>query len=199
LLELNKDEVSMEKISEIHLNIRQDNLIIRLLKDFFNPDEPWGRQNRNQFLIGLVCTLGYFLANALFNTKNPDWNPFLNSSNGLLITVFICTGFILISFIADIFGISLSKHPWYEKYMTVIIALLGLTTLMALQNLNSSGNVDAALWINIAFLLIVFIIASGYFVEGSSYEKVLKIWFALLGYYFSIIVFFYLLENFIIV
>jgi hypothetical protein len=82
--------------------------------------------------------------------------------------------------------------------MPSIITLLGLTTLMALQNLNGSGNVDAALWINISFQFIVFIIAAGYFVEGTSHEKVLKIWFALLGYYFSIIVFFYLLENFII-
>lgn len=188
----------MEKISEIRLNIRKDNLIIRLLKDFLNPNETWGRQNRKQFLIGLACTSGYFLANTLFNTKYLDWNPFFNSSNGLLISVFICAGLILISCIADILGIGLSKHPWFEKYMPMIISLLGLTTLMALQNLNVSGNVDAVLWINISFLLIVFIIAAGYFVEGSSYEKVLKIWFALLGYYFSVIVFFYFLEDFVI-
>lgn len=188
----------MGKIKEIELNKDQDHLLIKLIKDFFNPYEVWGRQNRKQLYIGLICTLSYFTANAFLKVKNPEWNPFIYSSNGLLIAVFICTGHLVVSGIADTFGIHFSKYPWYENYMPTIITLLGLTTLMGLQNLNSNGKLDAALWINISFLLVVFIIAAGHFVQGSSHEKVLKIWFALLGYYFSIIVFFYSLEKFVI-
>jgi len=192
-----KGEVFMEKTKGIDLDMHQENIIIKLIKDFFNPREVWGRQNRKQLFIGLISVLCYFLANLLFNERNQAWNPFQNSSNGLLIAVFINAGYILISAVFEIFEFTSSKYPWYEKFMPAIITLLGLTTLSALQNLSISGTVNAALWINISFLLVVFIIAAGYFVEGSSHEKVLKIWFALLGYYFSVIVFFYFIENFI--
>jgi uncharacterized membrane protein SirB2 len=187
----------MEKIREMQLETQRDNSFIRLVKDFFNPHELWGRQNRNQFMIGLICTAGYFLANIFFNTNNSDWNPYFNSSNGLLITVFISIGLILTRFITDIFNRSSAGYPWYEKYMAQLITLLGLVTLIALQNLSNSDTLDAALWINIIVLLVIFIIAAGYFVEGSSRERILKIWFALLGYYFSIVVFFYFLERLI--
>jgi hypothetical protein len=188
----------MEKIREMQLQAQQDNSFIRLIKDFFNPLELWGRQNRNQFLVGLICTAGYLLANILFNTDNPDWNPYFYSSDGLLITVFICLVLILAKPIKNLFIQNSSATPWYEKYMAQLITLLGLVTLIALQNLNNSDSFDAALWINIIVLLVVFIIAAGYFVEGSSHEKVLKVWFALLGYYFSVVVFFYFLETIII-
>jgi len=188
----------MEKIRELPLERQQGNSIIRLVKDFFNPYELWGRQNRNQLLIGLICTVGYFLANVFFNTDQTDWNPFFNSSNGLLLTVFICTGLILARFIMNIFSQSSATYPWYEKYMPEIITLLGLVTLIAIQNLSNSDTLDAALWVNIIVLLVVFIIAAGYFVEGSSHEKILKVWFALLGYYFSVVVFFYFLETLVI-
>ncbi|MGE5812638.1 MAG: hypothetical protein ACM339_14105, partial [Ignavibacteria bacterium] len=128
----------MGKIKEIELNKDHDHLLIKLIKDFFNPYEVWGRQNRKQLYIGLICTLSYFTANAFLNVKNPEWNPFIYSSNGLLIAVFICTGHLLVSGIADTFGIHFSKYPWYENYMPTIITLLGLTTLMGLQNLNSN-------------------------------------------------------------
>jgi len=185
----------MEKLHDSLSDVYQDNLIIRLVKDFFNPRESWGRQNRNQLFVGLICAAGYFSVNVILKTYHPDWNPFISSSNGLLIGVFICAGLILINSIADIFSSYHSKYPWYEKYIPAIIALLGLTTLMAVQNLNSKGALDAVLWINLIFVLIIFIIAAGHFVEGSSHEKVLKIWFALLGYYFSVVVFFYFMEK----
>ena len=185
----------MGKVQGSLLRAHHESLIIRLVKDFFNPYESWGRLNRNQLLLGSLCTAGYFLSNALIKTKDPDWNPFLNSSNGLLTSVFICLSLILINLIAEIFNRNQPKHPWYERYIPTIISLLGLTTLMALQNLDSRSSLDAALWVNIIFLLIIFIIAAGYFVEGSNHEKVLKIWFALLGYYFSVVVFFYFIEN----
>jgi hypothetical protein len=188
----------MGKIKELEFNEENDHLFLRLIKDFFNPFEVWGRQNRKQLYVGLICTIIYFIANILLKVKNPDWNPFIHTSNGLLAAVFICAGHLFIAGIADTFNIHFSKYPWYEKYMPTIITLLGLTTLMGLQNLNSNGNLDAALWINISFLFIIFIIAAGYFVQGSNHEKVLKVWFALLGYYFSIIVFFYSLEKFVI-
>jgi len=188
----------MGKIREIEFDPDNDHLLIKQIKDFFNPNEVWGRQNRKQLYVGLICTIGYFIANALLKVKNPGWNPFIYSSNGLLIAVFICAGHLLVAGVADTFNIHFSKYPWYEKYMPTIITLLGITTLMGLQNLNSAGKLDAALWINISFLFIVFIIAAGNFVQGSSHEKVLKIWFALLGYYFSVIVFFYCLEKFVI-
>jgi hypothetical protein len=188
----------MEKINDIEYETRDENIVFRLIKDFFNPHELWGRQNRKQFYVGLICTLVYFTANSLWTIKNPSWNPFVHSSNGLMIAAFLCAAHLFVAGIADTFNIHFSKYPWYEKYMPTIITLLGLTTLMGLQNLNSNGKLDAALWINISFLFVVFIIAAGYFVQGSSHEKVLKIWFALLGYYSSIIVFFYFMENFII-
>jgi hypothetical protein len=187
----------MEKIQEMQFEARRDNSIIRLVKDFFNPNELWGRQNRNQFLTGLLCTAGYLLANILFNADKADWNPYFHSSNGLLITAFICIGLILYRSMTDLFNQSPSKYPWYEQYMPQIITLLGLITLIAIQNLSNMGAVDAALWVNIILLLVVFIIAAGYFVEGSSRERVLKLWFALLGYYFSVVVFFYFMEAFI--
>lgn len=186
----------MEKIKEMEFE-EEENYLIKLIKDFFHPEELWGRQNRKQLYVGLICTVVYFAVNALITVNNPPWNPFMHSSNGLMIAALLCAAHLFISGIADTFNIHFSRYPWYEKYMPTIITLLGLTTLMGLQNLHSHGNLDAALWINISFLFIVFIIAAGHFVQGSSHEKVLKIWFALLGYYFSVIVFFYLMESFI--
>ena len=97
----------------------------------------------------------------------------------------------------SVFNLSQKKYPWYEKYMPMIISLLGLVTLIAIQNLSSTGDYDVSLWINIIVLLVIFIIAAGYFVEGNSNEKIIKIWFSLLGYYFSIIALFYFLDRFI--
>ena len=183
----------MEKIIEMKLDTQQDNSFTKLIKDFFNPLELWGRQNRNQFMIGLICAAGYFLTNIIFKTDNPDLNPYFHTSSGLYITVFICIGLILSKLIRNIFASS--KSPWYEKYMAELITLLGLVTLIALQNLNGAGTLDAALWINTIILLVVFIIAAGYFVEGSGHERVLKLWFALLGYFLSVVAFFYFLET----
>ena len=51
------------------LEAQQDNSFTRLIKNFFNTHELWGRQNRNQFFIGLICTAGYFLTNIFLIVK----------------------------------------------------------------------------------------------------------------------------------
>jgi hypothetical protein len=168
--------------------------LIRLVKDFFHPYELWGRQNRNQFVMGLIITGIYFLANFMFGEYHSSWNPFAHSSNGLFSAVLICVALIIGRIAFNLATNHTSKYPWYEKYMPMMITLLGLITLVAFQNLSSNVD-DVSLWINLIVLLIIFIIAAGYFVEGSSSEKVMKIWFALFGYYFSVVAFFYFLEN----
>lgn len=168
--------------------------ILRLAKDFFTPYEFWGRQNRNQFFVGLGITAIYFVTNVISHSARAQ-APFINSSNGLLAAIFICVVLIIVRFFAGVLKINSSKYPWYEKYMPLIIALLGLSTLLAMQNLNGKGDDDAGMWINIVVLLVIFIIAAGYFVEGSTHERALKIWFALFGYYFSVVTFFYFLET----
>ena len=169
--------------------------IIKLVKNFFNPYESWGRQNRNQFIVGFIATVGYFIINSFLGSTYVEWNPFLNSTNGLVSAVFISIILVFARFIMSITKLNSSKYPWYEKYMPMIITLLGLITLVAIQNLNGKGADDAGIWINLVILLIVFIIAAGHFVEGRSNERVIKIWFALFGYYLSIIAFFYFLET----
>ncbi len=181
---------------EVQLSIvtRPGKFIFRLAKDFFTPYEFWGRQNRNQFFVGLVITVAYFIINIIFNSTGTR-ALFINSSNGLLAAIFICVMLIIVRFFAGMLKISSSSFPWYEKYMPMIITLLGLTTLIAMQNLNGKGDDDAGLWINIVVLLVIFIIAAGHFVEGSTHERAMKIWFALLGYFFSVVAFFYFLET----
>lgn len=173
-------------------------MILRLVKNFFTPDELWGRQNRSQLIIGLTSIVIYLLANYLTKNENPNWNPFIYSSNGLLFVVYCCVIFTVLRIVIDTFTRSSSRSPWYERYMPIIITLLGIVTLIAFQNINGSGFDDAGLWINIVVLLIVFIIAAGHFVEGSSNERVIKMWFALLGYFFSVFSFFYFLEIWLI-
>jgi uncharacterized membrane protein SirB2 len=173
---------------------RPGKFILKLAKDFFTPYEFWGRQNRNQFFVGLGITAVYFVTNAIFHSIRAQ-APFVNSSNGLLAAIFICLVLIIVRFFAGVLKISSSEYPWYEKYMPLIITLLGLTTLLAMQNLNGKGDDDAGMWINIVVLLVIFIIAAGHFVEGSTNERALKIWFALFGYYFSVVAFFYFLET----
>jgi hypothetical protein len=169
--------------------------MFKLVRNFFDYNESWGRQNRNQFLIGFICSIIYILINLVVNKLNAEWNPFLYSSNGLLFAAFICTVVFFAKIVTSIFNLHSSKFPWYEKYLPTIITLLGLITLMALQNLHGRGSFDAALWVDIVFLLTFFMIAAGYFVDGKNNEKTLKIWFSLLGYYFSVIGFFYFLEE----
>lgn len=169
--------------------------VIKLVKNFFNPYESWGRQNRNQFIVGFIITVGYFISNSLLRSSYVGWNPFYNSTNGLIIAVFISLILVLARFIMGTTKLSSAEYPWYEKYMPMIITLLGLITLVAIQNLNGRGTDDAGIWINLVMLLIIFIIAAGYFVEGRSNERVIKIWFALFGYYLSVIAFFYFLET----
>lgn len=171
--------------------------IIKLAKNFFTPYESWGRQNRNQFLVGLITSIVYFAANYIFGNSYIEWNPFINSSNGLISGVFICTVLVFIRFILNVSKPNSSRNPWYEQYMPMIITLLGLVTLIAFQNLDGKGADDASIWINLVVLLIIFIIAAGYFVEGRSNERVIKIWFALFGYYLSVIAFFYFLETWV--
>jgi len=173
---------------------RPGKLILKLAKDFFTPYEFWGRQNRNQFFVGLGIIAVYFIINIIFHSTRVQ-APFINSSNGLLAAIFICVMLIIVRFFTGVLKISRSGYPWYEKYMPLIITLLGLTTLIAMQNLNGKGDDDAGLWINIVVLLVIFIIAAGHFVEGSTHERAVKIWFALLGYYFSVVAFFYFLET----
>ena len=180
--------------AQLSTTARHDKFIFRLIKDFFTPYELWGRQNRNQFFVGLIITVVYFITNIIFNSAVPSRAPFMNSSNGLLAAIFICAGLIVIRFFVGLLKSTPSQYPWYEKYMPLMITLLGLTTLVALQNLDGKGYDDASLWINMVVLLVIFIIAAGYFVEGSSHERALKIWFALFGYYFSVVAFFYFLE-----
>ncbi|RPH75431.1 hypothetical protein EHM76_01680 [bacterium] len=184
------------KTSELSVN---DNpaTISRLIKDFFHPYEQWGRLNRSQFITGITCTAAYFLTNIFSGLNYRGFDSFANSSNGLIASVIICWALVLGRFVSGIFNKKVSFAPWYERYMPLIITLLGLVTLIALQNLNNSGSQDAALWINIIILLVIFIITAGYFVEGSSNERVIKMWFALLGYYFSVITFFYFCETLI--
>jgi uncharacterized membrane protein SirB2 len=183
------------EMRELSLRGESEKLIVRLAKNFFTPYESWGRQNRHQFLVGLITTAGYFITNFFLGSGYMEWNPFINSSNGLLISVFICVGLILFRFTMNFTSLNYSKYPWYEKYMPMIITLLGLVTLIAFQNLDGKGADDAGLWINIVVLLIIFIIAAGYFVEGRSNERIIKIWFALFGYYLSVVAFFYFFEK----
>jgi hypothetical protein len=185
------------KVPELSVKNHHENLIVKTVKDFFNPYKSWGRQNRSQFLVGLILVAVYFLGNSIFNAVHPVWNPFLYSSNGLLLAVFICIGLMFGRYLFSVFKISSKTYPWYEKYMPMIISLLGLITLIAIQNLSSTGVYDASLWINIIVLLVIFIIAAGYFVEGNSNEKIIKIWFSLLGYFFSVIAVFYFLDSFL--
>ena len=179
------------KVRELWIKEDPDKLIYRLVNDFFHPYEQWGRLNRNQFLTGLACTIGYFLTNIVLRTLDMSWNPFAHSSNGLIVGAFICFG--LVTY--NVVKLGTDKFPWYETYMPKIITLLGLITLIALQNINGKGFDDIAILINIICLLTVFIIAAGYFVEGSSNEKTVKKWFSLFGYYFSVVVFFYFWET----
>ena len=48
---------------EIQLSMisRPGKLIFRLARDFFTPHEFWGRQNRNQFIVGLIITAVYLI------------------------------------------------------------------------------------------------------------------------------------------
>jgi hypothetical protein len=185
------------KVRALSVKGHHENFIIKAIRDFFNPDESWGRQNRNQFIVGLILVIVYFLGNTIIKTIHPSWNPFLYTSNGLLLAAFACIGLVIGRYITGFFKLSSRKYPWYENYMPMIISLLGLVTLMAFQNLSGTGVYDASLWINIIVLFVIFIIAAGYFVEGSSNEKIIKIWFSLLGYFFSIIVLFYFLDRFL--
>jgi uncharacterized membrane protein SirB2 len=181
---------------EIQLSMiaRPGKFIFRLAKDFFTPYEFWGRQNRNQFIVGLVTTAVYFITNIIFHSARAR-APFINSSNGLLAAIFICVLLIVVRFFSGMLKIDSSEYPWYEKYMPMIITLLGLSTLIAMQNLKGKGDDDAGLWINIVVLLVIFIIAAGHFVEGSTHERAMKLWFALLGYFFSVVAFFYFLDT----
>ena len=183
------------KVRELSFKSHEDNFILKPIKNFFNPYELWGRQNRNQFLIGLLLVVTYILVNFIFKNNNPSWDPFLHSSFGLLVSVFVCIGLIAVRYVADIFN--KNRHPWYEKYMPMIISLLGLISLIAVQNLSSTSAYDASLWINIIVLLVIFIIAAGYFIEGNSNEKIIKIWFSLLGYFLSVIAVFYFLDAYL--
>lgn len=185
------------KARELSVKNHHENFIVKTAKDFFNPYESWGRQNRNQFLVGLLLVLIYFLGNLIVKTAHPAWNPFLFTSNGLLLAAFACVGLVVGRYLINFLNLNSNKYPWYEKYMPMIISLLGLITLIAIQNLSSTGDYDVSLWINIIVLLVIFIIAAGYFVEGSSSKKIIKIWFSLLGYFFSIIAVFYFLDRFI--
>ncbi len=185
------------KVRELSVKDHHENIIVKAVKDFFNPYESWGRQNRNQFLVGLLLVVVYLLGNSIISSVHPAWNPFSYSSNGLLIAVFTCIGLVIVRYAISLFKSNSNKYPWYEKYMPMIISLLGLITLIAIQNLSSTGLYDASLWINIIVLLVIFIIAAGYFVEGNSNEKIIKIWFSLLGYFFSIIAVFYFLESYL--
>ena len=184
------------KARELSVKDHHENFIFKVAKDFFNPYESWGRQNRNQFLVGLLLIIIYFLGNKIFSTIHPAWNPFLYTSNGLLVAAYACIGLVIGRYIIGILNLGSKRYPWYEKYMPMIISLLGLVMLIAIQNLSSTGMYDASLWINIIVLFVIFIIAAGYFVEGSSSGKIIKIWFSLLGYFFSIIAVFYFLESF---
>ena len=128
-------------------------------------------ENRNQLLVGLLLAVVYLLGNSIINSVHPAWNPFSFSSNGLLIAVYTCIGLVILRYAFSFFKLGTNKYPWYEKYMPMIISLLGLITLIAIQNLSSTGLYDASLWINIIVLLVIFIIAAGFFVEGNSNEK----------------------------
>ena len=185
------------KVRALSVKGHGENFIIKGIKDFFNPYESWGRQNRNQFLVGLLLVIVYFLGNLIFNTVHPSWNPFLFTSNGLLLTAYACIGLVVGRYVISFLNLSSKRYPWYENYMPMIISLLGLVTLIAIQNLSSTGVYDASLWINIIVLFVIFIIAAGFFVEGNSNEKIIKIWFSLLGYFFSIIAVFYFLDRFL--
>jgi uncharacterized membrane protein SirB2 len=185
------------KVRELSFKDHENHFVLKPIKDFFNPYELWGRQNRNQFLVGLLLVAAYFLGNIIYKSK-PPWDPFLHSSIGLLIAVFVCIGLIVLRYATALFNLSPHKYPWYEKYMPMIISLLGLITLIAIQNLSGAGSYDASLWINMIVLLVIFIIAAGYFVEGNSNEKIIKIWFSLLGYFFSVIAVFYFLDAYLI-
>ena len=185
------------KARELSVKSHHENFIIKAVKDFFNPYESWGRQNRNQFIVGLSLVIVYFLGNSIITAAHPAWDPFMHSSVGLVLAVFASIGLILGKYIISLFKLNSQKFPWYEKYMPMIISLLGLITLIAIQNLSSTGFYDASLWINIIVLLVIFIIAAGYFIEGNSNEKIVKIWFSLLGYFFSIITVFYFLESYL--
>ncbi|HVO74222.1 MAG TPA: hypothetical protein VMT35_09390 [Ignavibacteriaceae bacterium] len=178
------------KARELKLKEEHGDYLVTIFKNFFTPLERWGRLNRSQLIMGSECTSVYLLVNILFRNVNLNWNPFSNSSPGLMAAVLISIGITL----ANLF-INPSRHfPWFEKYLPKIITIMGLITLIAIQNLNSKGIDDIGLWMNIVFLLVLFIIMAGYFVEGISSERIIKVWFSLLGYFFSVIGFFYLLE-----
>jgi hypothetical protein len=185
------------KVRELSVKSEHESLIIKSIKDFFNPNASWGRQNRNQLIVGVLSLIAYYITNSVFKAYHPAWNPFRYSSSGLVIAVYLCIGLISIRFVMHMFHLIHNEHPWYEGYMPMIISLLGLVTLIAIQNISTIGVYDVSLWINIIVLFVIFIIAAGYFVEGNSNEKVIKIWFSLLGYYFSVIAFFYFLDRFI--
>ncbi|MFO7446644.1 MAG: hypothetical protein R6W90_09765 [Ignavibacteriaceae bacterium] len=180
------------KVRDVWIKEEPDKLIVRLIKDFFHPHEQWGRLNLNQFITGLICAAGYFLVNIFFGSLQFSQDSFINSSGGLISAVIICFGLTVVSFFQ-----TKHKYPWFEKYLPKIITLSGLITLMALQNIRGTSPDDVALLMNIIGLLILFIITTGYFVEGNSNERVIKIWFAVFGYYFSVILFFYFCENII--
>jgi hypothetical protein len=185
------------KVRELSVKDHHENIIWKAVRDFFNPYESWGRQNRNQLLVGLFLAIVYLFGNSLITSVHPAWNPFSFSSNGLLVAVFTCVGLVILRYAFSFFKLGSNKYPWYEKYMPMIISLLGLVTLIAIQNLSSTGLYDASLWINIIVLLVIFIIAAAYFVESNSNEKIIKIWFSLLGYFFSIIAVFYFFESYL--
>lgn len=172
-------------------------LLLRAVKDFFTPHEQWGRLNKRQFITGLICTITYFAVNTFLSPQHREVDTLKYSSSGLLFTFYSCWALLLFELLRSAFTFISGGMPWFERYMPIIITMLGIFTLTGVQNIGSGGMQDAAMWINIVILLVVFIITAGYFIENNSNEKIVKRWFALLGYYFSVVVFFYFCETII--
>jgi hypothetical protein len=181
----------------VEISNSHEYLILKAVKDFFTPHEQWGRLNKRQFITGVICTFVYFVVNIIYTPIHREFSSFTFSSTGLMASIYVCWAILIAEFVRAIFAISSPGTPWFERYMPVIITMLGISTLTAIQNLGSIGMQDAAMWINIVILLIIFIITAGFFVETSSNERIIKRWFALLGYYFSVVVFFYFCETII--
>jgi hypothetical protein len=185
------------KSRSVEISRSQEYLVLKAVRDFFTPHEQWGRLNKRQFITGVICTFVYFIVNTIYSPSHREFDTFAFSSSGLVVSIYICWSILIAEFTRAIFAISSSGTPWFERYMPVIITMLGISTLTAIQNLANIGMQDAAMWINIVILFIIFIITAGFFVESSSNERIIKRWFALLGYYFSIVVFFYFCETII--
>jgi hypothetical protein len=185
------------KSRPVEISKSHEYLLLRTIKDFFTPHEQWGRLNKRQFITGLLCTTVYFFVNTFINSHQSEVDALVYSSSGLLFAIYTCWAILAFEIIRSAFVLSPAALPWAERYMPVIITMLGIFTLSAIQNLGTIGMQDAAMWINIVILFIVFIITAGYFVESNSNERIIKRWFALLGYYFSVIVFFYFCETII--